>query len=197
MSLVKDKSEMKSEDLIACGSQPIETERLLLRAFTFEDADSARYNWACDDEVQNMYGEPSYKTHEETMALLEKYISSYEDGLHFRWGIFEKASSECIGQIAYFLVDAKNHFGEIEYCVGKSFQGKGYATEATKAVIRYGFEKINFNKVQICVRPSNLPSKKVIEKCGFTPEGTLREYFFRNGKYEDRMYFSILKKEFK
>ena len=72
----------------------------------------------------------------------------------------------------------------------------GYATEATKAVIRYGFEKINFNKVQICVRPSNLPSKKVIDKCGFTYEGTLREYFFRNGKYEDRMYHSILRKEF-
>ena len=57
-------------------------------------------------------------------------------------------------------------------------------------------EKINFNKVQICVRPSNLPSKKVIDKCGFTYEGTLREYFFRNGKYEDRMYHSILRKEF-
>jgi ribosomal-protein-alanine N-acetyltransferase len=35
-----------------------------------------------------------------------------------------------------------------------------------------------------------------IDKCGFTYEGTLREYFYRNGKYEDRMYFSILKKEF-
>ena len=187
---------LNKEYLCPCGTQPLETDRLMLRAFSFDDADSMMRNWAGDDQVQDMYGEPSYKTHEEVRGLLEKYISSYEDGLHFRWGIFEKASDECIGQIAYFLVDQKNHFGEIEYCVGKAFQGRGYATEATKAVIRYGFEKINFNKVQICVRPSNLPSKKVIDKCGFTYEGTLREYFYRNGKYEDRMYHSILRKEF-
>ena len=187
---------LNKEYLCPCGTQPLETERLLLRAFSFDDADSMMRNWAGDDQVQDMYGEPSYKTLEEVKGLLEKYISSYEDGMHFRWGIFEKASGECIGQVAYFLVDQKNHFGEIEYCVGKAFQGRGYATEATKAVIRYGFEKINFNKVQICVRPSNLPSKKVIDKCGFTYEGTLREYFYRNGKYEDRMYHSILRKEF-
>lgn len=186
---------LNKEYLCPCGTQPLETERLLLRAFSFDDADSMMHNWAGDDQVQDMYGEPSYKTHEEMRGLLEKYISSYEDGLHFRWGIFEKSSGECIGQVAYFLVDQKNHFGEIEYCVGKAFQGRGYATEATKAVIRYGFEKINFNKVQICVRPSNLPSKKVIDKCGFTYEGTLREYFYRNGKYEDRMYHSILRRE--
>ena len=131
---------LNKEYLCPCGTQPLETGRLLLRAFSFDDADSMMRNWAGDDQVQDMYGEPSYKTHEEMRGLLEKYISSY--------------------------------------------------------VIRYGFEKINFNKVQICVRPSNLPSKKVIDKCGFTYEGTLREYFFRNGKYEDRMYHSILRKEF-
>ncbi len=58
-----------------------------------------------------------------------------------------------------------------------------------------GFDKIAFNKVQICVRPSNIKSKKVIEKCGFEYEGTLRDYFFIDGKYEGRMYYSILKEE--
>ena len=47
-----------------------------------------------------------------------------------------------------------------------------------------------------CVRPSNAPSKKVIEKCGFTYEGTLRDYFYIDGKYEGRMYFSILEDEY-
>ncbi|MBR3463836.1 MAG: GNAT family N-acetyltransferase, partial [Clostridiales bacterium] len=74
---------------------------------------------------------------------------------------------------------------------------KGYATEATKALIKYGFEQIGLHKVQICVRPSNTPSKRVIEKCGFTFEGTLRDYFYIDGKYEGRMYYSILKDEFR
>ena len=76
-------------------------------------------------------------------------------------------SGECIGQIAYFLVDQTGSWGEIEYAIGTAYQGKGYATEATKAVIDYGFKNIGFHKVQICVRPSNIKSKRVIEKCGF------------------------------
>ena len=48
-------------------------------------------------------------------------------------------------------------------------------TEATKAIIRYGFENINLHKVQICTKSINKPSKRVIEKCGFTYEGTARK----------------------
>lgn len=111
-------------------------------------------------------------------------------------GGYRKASGECIGQIAYFLVDSKNEFAEIEYCIGTAFQKKGYATEACKAAIKYGFEKIGLHKVQICVRPANTPSRKVIEKCGFTYEGTLRDYFkMPDGSFEGRMYFSILQEE--
>ena len=185
-----------AERINDCGTQTIETERLILRQFRYEDALSMMNNWAGDDYVQKMYGEPSYKTPEAVTKLLDKYIGGYSKRYNYRWAVIEKSSGECIGQAAYFLVDTSGHFGEIEYCIGTAYQGKGYATEATKAVIRYGFEAIGFHKVQICVRPSNAPSKRVIEKCGFTYEGTLRDYFFIDGKYEDRMYFSILEDEY-
>ena len=176
-----------------CGTEEIETERLILRPFMQGDAQSVLNNWAGDEGVQKMYGEPVYKTTEEVERLLDKYITAYKTDFFYRWAVVEKESGECIGQIAYFLVDKINSWGEIEYCIGSAYQGKGYATEATKAIIRYGFDKIGFNKVQICVRPSNIKSKKVIEKCGFEYEGTLRDYFFIDGKYEGRMYYSILK----
>ena len=93
-------------------------------------------------------------------------------------------------------MDSKNHFAEIEYCIGSDFQCKGYATEATKAVIKYGFDKINLHKVQICTKTINKASKRVIEKCGFTYEGTLRDYFFFNVDYVGRLFFSMLRSEY-
>lgn len=178
------------------GTKTIETERLILRRFEYADDDAMLKNWVADEKIQSLYSEPVYSTKAEVKGLLDKYIGSYEREDYYRWAVIEKASGECIGQIAYFLVDSKNHFAEIEYCIGSDFQCKGYATEATKSIIDYGFNKINLHKVQICTKTINAPSKRVIEKCGFTYEGTLRDYFYMNGEYVGRLYFSILRSEY-
>lgn len=179
------------------GTDTIETERLILRRFEYSDAGAMLKNWVADEKIQSLYSEPVYSTREAVNELLDKYIGSYQKNDYYRWAIIEKKSGECIGQIAYFLVDSKNHFAEIEYCIGSDFQCNGFATEATKAVIAYGFDKINLHKIQICTKTINKPSKRVIEKCGFTYEGTLRDYFYMDGKYVGRLYFSMLRSEYK
>lgn len=178
------------------GTKTIETERLILRKFEYSDDEAMLKYWVADEKIQSLYSEPVYSTKAEVKGLLDKYIGSYEREDYYRWAVIEKASGECIGQIAYFLVDSKNHFAEIEYCIGSAFQCKGYATEATKSVIAFGFNEMNLHKVQICTKTINAPSKRVIEKCGFTYEGTLRDYFFMNGEYVGRLYFSILRSEY-
>lgn len=152
------------------GTNAITTERLILRRFEYADSDTMLKNWVADEKIQSLYSEPAYSTKEAVKELLDKYIGSYERNDYYRWAIIEKKSDECIGQIAYFLVDSKNRFAEIEYCIGY--------------------------KVQICTKTINAPSKRVIEKCGFTYEGTLRDYFYMNGEYIGRLYFSILKSEY-
>ena len=145
------------------GTTAIETERLVLRRFEYSDNEAMLKYWIADEKIQSMYSEPVYTTKEEVKELLDKYIGSYEKEDYYRWAVTEKNSGECIGQIAYFLVDSKNHFAEIEYCIGADFQCRGYATEATKAVIGYGFDRMNLHKVQICTKTINKPSKRDTE----------------------------------
>lgn len=180
-----------------CGTQVIETERLCLRPFCDTDEADMLVHWVSDPLVQHMYAEPVYSTHEEVQGLLNRYIASYQKSDTYRWAIILRETGICIGQIAFFFVDSNNHFGEIEYCIGRAFQKQGLATEATKAVLAFGFEQIGFHKIQICHRATNPASRRVIEKCGFVYEGALRDFFYDREQdvYIDRLYYSLLKTE--
>lgn len=178
------------------GTKTIETERLILRKFEYFDDEAMLKYWVSDGKIQSLYNEPVYSTKAEVKELLDKYINGYCQNNYYRWAIILKENNQCIGQIAYFIVDDKNHFAEIEYCIGSEFQRKGLATEATKAIIKFGFEDVNLHKIQICHKSINTPSKKVIKKCGFLYEGTLRDYFYMDGEYVDRLYYSMLRSEY-
>ena len=179
-----------------CGTQILETERLTLRPFLYSDDDDMLTYWVSDPKIQSMYSEPIYTTKEEVRGLLDKYIGSYERLDYYRWAIVEKESNICIGQIAIFLVSDVNHFCEIEYCLGSKFHRKGYATEVVKSILGFCFNEVNFHKVQVCHKEGNLASQGVIRKSGFTYEGTLRDFFFMDGKYVSRLYYSMLKEEY-
>lgn len=178
------------------GTKTITTERLILRKFNFNDAEDMLDLWISKPEIQHMYSEPIYTTLDEVKNLLQKYIDNYDNSDYYRWAIIDNDSKRCIGQIAFYLVNLNNHFAEIEYCIASGYQNKGLMTEAVKALIKFGFEKIALHKIQISTKEINTPSKRVIEKCGFIYEGTSRDYFYFNGRYIDRLYYSMLKNEY-
>ena len=166
--------------LTHCGTKEINTERLLLRPFTHNDNEDMLKYWVSDPKIQLMYSEPVYKTKDEVQKLLDKYISSYQKEDYYRWAIIESKSNFCIGQIAIFLVDDKNHFCEIEYCIGSMFQRKGYCNEAVQAIIQYAFNSINIHKMQVCHKENNMASKKFTRKFTLLFIGRIFEfrYFF-------------------
>ena len=77
-----------------CGTLPIETPRLLLRAFMDEDCNDMIKNWIANPNVQSEYGEPVYTTISEVRQLLSKWKTMYSDLDFYRWAIIEKKSAE-------------------------------------------------------------------------------------------------------
>ena len=181
--------------LMHCGTKEIETDRLYLRSFKYSDDDDMLKYWISDPKCQSLLSEPTYSTKEEVKILLDKYITSYQNDDYYRWAVVKKDSFDCIGQIAIFLVNETNHWCEIEYCIGSQFHRRGFASEAVKAIIDFAFGKVNFHKMQVCHKEHNTASKGVILKCGFVYEGTLRDYFYMDGKYVNRCFYSMLKSE--
>lgn len=177
------------------GTKDIETRRLLLRRFRISDLETIFNNWISDPIVQHNYGEPTYDTIPDTQKLLEKWINSYENNEFYRWAITLKETNDCIGQIAFYVVDSRNQKLDVEYCVGQAFWGKGYAPEALKAVIDYAFKEMNFNRVQAFHRSKNDISGIVMKKAGMKFEGTLKQYILHKDEFDDCLMYAIIRSE--
>lgn len=146
------------------GTQSFETERLICRRFIPEDYEDMFRNWAADPDIQNEYGEPVYSSIPEVKALLTQYINSYQKPEFYRWAIVERSSSQNIGQIAFCRVYSDCQTAEIEYCIGKSFWGNGYAGEALAGLIDHTFRNTDFLKLEAYHRSENIKSGKVLQK---------------------------------
>lgn len=185
--------------VLNAGTQIIETERLILRKFTKDDATDMFDNWINDKEVQSNYGEPVYESVEAVKELLDKWIIQYKNSDFYRWAIILKENNECIGQIAFCSINLNCSYADIEYCIGRNYQRKGYASEALSGVIKFTFEKTGLNRLQAFHRGRNISSGKVLQKSKMKYEGTLRQTMFysETNEFDDKIYYGILKEEYK
>ncbi|MGJ7922083.1 GNAT family N-acetyltransferase [Neobacillus sp. LXY-4] len=180
------------------GTQTIETDRLLLRRFTLEDASDMFKNWINDKEVQSNYGEPVYESIESVVEFLNSWIASYSSNEFYRWAIILKEKNENIGQIAFCEMNVIHRFADVEYCISRFYQGEGYASEALSALISFTFEKTGLNRLQAFHRGRNIASGKVLQKSMMKYEGVLRQSFFDKeiNEFDDKIYYGIIKEDY-
>lgn len=76
-----------------------------------------------------------------------------------------------------------------------SLSGRGYMTEATHLLVDYLFNVHVWHRLELLMAPENMGSVRIAQKCGFTEEGTLRQAFFINGRYQDVRVYSLLRQE--
>ena len=91
-----------------------------------------------------------------------------------------------------------DRWGEIGILIGdKEFWNRGYGTDATRALVRWGFDGLNLNRIWLRVYEDNARAIRCYEKVGFRIEGRLRQDRFRDGRYLDTIIMAILRDEFR
>jgi RimJ/RimL family protein N-acetyltransferase len=172
---------------------PITTERLILRRFTHDDI----------PDVIAFVSHPSVARAtpeiEGTKAGVGKYIdlqNSYEPfelDRCFDLAVERKEDGKVIGLLS--LVCREHKQGEIGYALGLGYRGQGYATEAARALMTYGFASLGLYRIYATTSSVNAGSWGVMERLGMRREGHLREAESRDGEWVDTLIYGVLARE--
>jgi RimJ/RimL family protein N-acetyltransferase len=133
-------------------------------------------------------------TQSDAKSKIDEWLSKSENKL---FTICERKTDIPIGITGLFRVDHISRAATFFIAIyNPEFWSKGYGSEATKLVIKYSFDILNLNRIQLHVAKSNIKGVRAYEKNGFTIEGTLREAMYHNNEYIDFYVMSILRNEF-
>lgn len=177
------------------GTQRIETERLLLRRFTMEDAQAMYQNWACDPEVTKYLTWKPYTNEETATEILTIWTKAYDKADFYQWAIELKALGQPIGSISVVEHNDKAELAHIGYCIGRNWWRQGIMSEALQAVMDFLFDEVGMNRLESRHDPNNPNSGKVMVKCGMKFEGTMRQSDWNNQGICDASWYALLKEE--
>ncbi|KHE71871.1 GNAT family N-acetyltransferase [Halobacillus sp. BBL2006] len=141
----------------------------------------------------------TFVPHPYTVDDANEWIGLHKDwiekGSAYPLAMIDKQSKRLIGTMT-LRVDDKHSKGELAYWVGKPYWSKGYATEAAKRLVKFGFEELNLNRIWAAAMTGNPASSKVMQKAGLSYEGTLKQDMLHRGEFKDIAVYGMIKEEF-
>lgn len=174
----------------------LETERFILRKVSLSDAEDM-YEYSKDENVTKYLTWSPHPDKYYTIDYIKFVQRKYKTGEFRDWAVIDKASGKMIGTCGFTSVDLLNKKAEIGYVYNPEFWGSGIATEVLLKVIEFGFSRLELNRIEGRFMVENTSSRRVMEKCGMTFEGVLRENLLIKGKYRDIGVCAILLSEYK
>lgn len=157
------------------AQEPLVTSRLIIRPFRLEDLEDFHAVFG-DPQVMRYIPSGTSADLAASQARLERIIAMQEASGLSLWAVEERASGRVIGDCGLFLVEGKGPDVEVAYHFAQSVWGKGYASEAAQACVRYGFDVLHLPKIVGIINPGNAASGRVLEKAGLKRVGAAWHY---------------------
>lgn len=157
-----------------------------------EDMDSI-YKWFADTEFLKYYD--YYPPNPLDKSDVDKMFKYYEESGKSKVFAVRKEST-IIGVAGFDDIIKENQVATLFIGLGsENERGKGYGTETMRLLLKYGFENLNFHRIQLNVLEFNDKAIALYEKCGFKKEGIFREFVLRDGKRYNLLLYGLLKSE--
>ena len=169
----------------------LETERLILRRITTDDAPGV-FRLRSNPDTMKYVPRPLATTIDDAMAHIAQIDDKVNSNLGINWAITLKGDPTFIGIIGNFRIEFENYRAEIGYMLLPEFNGKGIISEAIARVVQYGFEEMKLHSIEAIIDPDNFASGRVLEKNNFVKEAHLKENEFYNGQFLDTVIYSII-----
>ena len=173
----------------------LETERLILRKMILNDAEAV-FAYASNSEVSRYTLWETHRSIEDSRAFLEFATQKYENGGEPDWGIVYRGNGCLVGACGLVNWEAEHARAEVGFVLSREYWGRGLMSEAVRAILRFGFKRMNLNRIEARCIAENAASARVMEKAGMVYEGTLRQREYIKGAYRDIKLYAILKKDF-
>lgn len=177
----------------------LRTRRLILRPWSEADIDAITE--ACQDADTLRYvpvPAPYTRADAETFVR-ETSPNARAAGTAVVFGVFEAASGRAVAEVGLHRIKdlgaGHGGAGEIGYWTAPGARGRGFMTEAAREVCRWGFRELGLARIEWVAIAGNEPSWRVVEKLGFTREGTLRSWLVHRERRRDAWVGSLLRTE--
>ena len=161
----------------------LHTERLSLRPMHPIDAEDM-FDYANREDVTRYLLWNPHPNISYTKDYLRYIQGRYALGDFYDWAIIDKESRRMIGTCGFTRINTDNNSGEIGYVLHPDFWGKGYACEAARCVIDFGFERLGLHRIEARFMKGNEQSLRVMEKLGMRFEGYHADEIFAKGCYK-------------
>ena len=148
----------------------IETPRLLIRPLRKTDVPALK-EWMPDKTIYKYWGKGPGKTDKNPELLFEK---TERPGKSFHLGVEEKASGNVIGDLWVYLIE-NDRMASVAIRLAPARHGMGFGTEALSAMTRFCFANTELKRLWAEVDVRNIPSQRMLEKCGYRREGLIRQ----------------------